>query len=91
MTDERVVRAGAGIPRVRVPYRLAWPAATVLETVGRKLKFEPILTRSRVMMMGDNFGYSIAKASRELGYSPATDLESGIRLTVATYRAQGLL
>jgi nucleoside-diphosphate-sugar epimerase len=78
-------------PWIRVPYRVAWPVATVLEALGRRLKFEPILTRSRVMMMGDNFGYSIAKAARELGYAPATDLETGIRLTVASYRERGLL
>lgn len=80
-----------GRPWVRVPYRLAWWAATLLEPVGRVLDFEPLLTRSRVMMMGDNFGYTIAKAARDLGYAPATDLTTGIRRTVAAYRERGLL
>ena len=53
--------------------------------------FEPILTRSRVMMMADNFGYSIEKARAELGYEPRTGLDEGIRRTVASYRSDGLV
>ncbi len=59
--------------------------------LGRLLRFEPILTRSRVMMMADNFGYSIAKARDELGYAPQTDLREGIAMTVRSYREAGLL
>jgi len=82
---------GVARPSRSVPRSLAWPIATVFETVGRALGFEPVLTRSRVMMMGDNFGYSIEKARRELGYSPSTDLIPGIRRTVEAYRSDGLL
>lgn len=82
---------GAPHPRLRVPRRLAWTLAGLLETAGRVTGREPILTRSRVMMMGDNFGYSIHKARHELGYVPMTGLKRGIRLTVDAYVEQGLL
>ncbi|MCP3978209.1 MAG: NAD-dependent epimerase/dehydratase family protein [bacterium] len=84
---------GLGVtrPRLRIPRGIAWPAACVLEAVGRALGFEPILTRSRVMMMADNFGYSIDKARRELGYEPRMELRPGIERTIESYRAAGLL
>lgn len=82
---------GVSPPKLSVPRSLAWPIASVLEKVGRAFGFEPVLTRSRVMMMGDNFGYSIEKARRELGYVPSTGLSEGIRRTVEAYRRDGLL
>lgn len=57
-------------------------AALILETVCRVLPFDPPLTRSRVLMLSKNWGYSIAKASRELGYCPRVSLDDGIRRTV---------
>lgn len=78
-------------PRLRVPRAIAEVAARGLEGAGKLLGFEPILTRSRVMMMADNFGYSIDKARRELGYEPRVDLAEGIAKTVASFRAEGLL
>ncbi len=82
---------GVKRPGIRVPRWLAVIAAWKLEVLGRLLRFEPILTRSRVMMMADNFGYSIAKARDELGYAPQTDLREGIAKTVRSYREAGLL
>ncbi len=82
---------GVKRPGIRVPRWLAVIAAWKLEVLGRLLRFEPILTRSRVMMMADNFGYSIAKARDELGYAPQTDLSEGIATTVRSYREAGLL
>ena len=66
-------------------------AASGLELLGRAFRFEPLLTRSRVMMMADNFGYSIDKARRELGYEPRTGLRDGIAATVESYRKAGEL
>ncbi len=82
---------GVRRPGMRIPRWFATIAAWNLELLGRLLRFEPILTRSRVMMMGDNFGYSIAKARDELGYAPQTDLSEGIAATVRSYREAGLL
>ena len=82
-----------GVPRPArsIPRWLASVAAWNLEWLGHLLRFEPPLTRSRVMMMADNFGYSIAKARAELGFAPRTDLRAGIEATVRDYVSAGLL
>ncbi len=82
---------GVRRPGLRIPRGLAAAAAPLLEAAGRALGFEPILTRSRVMMMADNFGYSIDKARRELGYEPRTDLRDGIAQTIHSYVESGRL
>jgi len=55
------------------------------------LKFDPILAPSRVRMMADNWGYSIEKARKNLGYFPKVDLKRGISLTVKSYKELGWL
>jgi dihydroflavonol-4-reductase len=82
---------GVRRPRLSVPRWLAAPTAGIFELAGRALSFEPILTRSRVMMMADDFGYSIAKARQELGYEPRTALHEGIAVTVRHYVEAGWL
>jgi nucleoside-diphosphate-sugar epimerase len=82
---------GVDRPGWRIPRWLARPAAVLLEGTGRALGFEPILTRSRVMMMADNFGYSIEKARQQLDYAPETDLSDGIRKTVVAYEEAGVI
>jgi nucleoside-diphosphate-sugar epimerase len=82
---------GVPHPRRGIPVGLARVAAAALELAGRTFGFEPILSRSRVMMMADDFGYSIAKARRELGYEPSTGLPEGIAATVESYRREGRL
>ena len=78
-------------PKLSVPRWIATLAAWKLELLGRLLRFEPVLTRSRVMMMADNFGYSIDKARQELNYEPRTSLRRGIDMTVGSYMESGLL
>ncbi len=78
-------------PTLAVPRWLAWSTSSMLEFLGHRLHFEPILTRSRVRMMADNFGYAIHKASTELGYQPQTDLPTGIDRTIRYYVDHGLL
>jgi nucleoside-diphosphate-sugar epimerase len=78
-------------PRRSIPRWLAAGAAPIFEALGRAFGFEPILTRSRVMMMADNFGYSIAKARRELGFEPKVPLREGIARTVEDFLASGVL
>ena len=80
---------GCARPRLSLPAWVAWPAATLLEGCGRLFGFEPILTRSRVMMMADNFGYRIDKARQRLGYEPRVALQEGIQRTVEDYRDRG--
>ena len=82
---------GVRRPSLRIPRGLAGLAAPVFEALGRTFRFDPVLTRSRVMMMADDFGYSIEKARSELGYEPKTSLRDGIARTVEYYRESGLL
>jgi nucleoside-diphosphate-sugar epimerase len=82
---------GVKRPRWNLPKWFAVISAWKLEVLGWIFGFEPILTRSRVMMMADNFGYSIAKARDQLGYAPRTGLREGIEKTVRSYREAGLL
>lgn len=82
---------GVDRPGMSIPRWAASAAALLLETAGRVLRFEPLLTRSRVMMMADNFGYSIGKAGEELGYAPRVDLREGIAATVRAYLEAGIL
>ena len=77
-------------PTLQVPRLVADLVAGVLELAGNIFRFEPILTRSRVMMMGDNYGYNIEKAKRELGYEPSVGLKKGIMRTVKYYEEEGL-
>jgi dihydroflavonol-4-reductase len=80
---------GVRRPFLRIPRSVAVSVAPPLEALGRLLGFEPILTRSRVMMMAGNFGYSIAKARRELGYEPHVTLRDGIAETIVRYVQSG--
>jgi dihydroflavonol-4-reductase len=96
VTKRELVHAIADVlgvrrPTLSIPRWIAALAAWKLELLGRLLRFEPILTRSRVMMMADNFGYSIAKAREELGYAPRTGLREGIEITVRHFVEAGLL
>ncbi len=78
-------------PKMKIPRCFAWSAGLGFEFLGRTFRFTPSLTRTRVMMMADNFGYSIEKAKTELGYQPKTDLKDGIAKTVGYYVEHGLL
>ena len=78
-------------PRISIPRGMAALGAAVLEALGKTFNFEPMLTRGKVMMMADNFGYSIKKARQELHYCPLVDLREGVRMTVNDYMARGWL
>lgn len=87
ISDELGVRR----PRIMIPRWFAWLVASCFEILGRIFQSEPIITRSRVVMMADNFGYSIEKAKKELMYEPKTDLKEGIGKTVQSYISKLLL
>jgi nucleoside-diphosphate-sugar epimerase len=78
-------------PRIHLPVMPTMGVAFALEMVGSVLHFEPPLTRSRVLMFSKNWGYSIAKARKELGYCPRFSLDKGIRQTVRWYQEKGYL
>lgn len=82
---------GVSDPEIWLPEALLIPLACVMEAVGRTINVEPILTRSKVKLLSENYAYRIEKAQAELGYRPVVDLPEGIRRTVEWYVSQGLL
>jgi nucleoside-diphosphate-sugar epimerase len=91
MTEEEFLRAiavevGGKVPRIHVPYRALYGAATVAEWMATVTRREPLLTRHGVQMFGSHNPLSIDKARRELGYGPMVALRDGIRLAGSWYR-----
>jgi nucleoside-diphosphate-sugar epimerase len=82
---------GVNPPFLAVPSWIAWHCASVMEFGGKTFSKEPILNRSRVLMMSRNWGVDISKAKKELGYLPKFNLDEGIARTVGYYREKGLL
>lgn len=82
---------GVKRPELSIPYWFAWLAASFLKIPGKVFGFEPVITHSRALMMGRNFGYSIDKAKKELGYKPKINLQDGIAMTINYYKKNRLL
>jgi nucleoside-diphosphate-sugar epimerase len=70
------------LPRVnrRVPFRLAWRAASILETVFRAIgrRTPPPFTRRALLMLSRPTRFSIDKADRELGWQPEVPIREGL-------------
>jgi len=78
-------------PRMRIPFAIAYAAAAVREGVdtffrGGTLNAEEGLSRFAIRYLCTDHYFSHAKATRDLGYRPATSLEEGIAETVASLR-----
>lgn len=73
----------------RVPYRLAYFGAFVMEVFGHALrrKDPPLVTRYAVWLMGRRCTFSCEKARRELGWQPTVRYDEGIEQTVRWYLA----
>jgi 2-alkyl-3-oxoalkanoate reductase len=78
---------GAKPPRLRVPYRILYTAASLAERFAEltRSKREPVVTRHGVNLFGTDNRHAIDKAERELGYTPQVPLTEGIRLAAAWY------
>jgi len=72
-------------PRFSVSPAIACAAASALEFVYRSLgiRARPPITRYLATHMSNNFHFSIAKASREIGYQPRIGVEEALRRTAA--------
>ncbi len=81
---------GGRPPRVHVPYRGLYAAACAAERIAgtTAASHRPLLTRLGVAFLGTDQRYSIAKARRELGYSPRVGLHEGVRRTAAWHRSE---
>ncbi|HEX6241397.1 MAG TPA: hypothetical protein VFZ61_10905, partial [Polyangiales bacterium] len=79
--------AELGLPKIvgAVPYPIAYAAAAITEGIdtlrGGTLNAEDGMSRFAVRYMVRHHYFDIAKARRDLGYTPRVNLEEGIRLT----------
>ena len=64
----------------KVPYKLAYGAAFLMELVGHAIgrKSPPLVTRYSVWLIGRRVFFSSEKIVRELGYAPAVGYDEGI-------------
>ncbi len=81
---------GVPLPKRSLPYGLAIAVAKSYYSVHRLLGFksEPFLTPYRINNGGRDYHFSIQKLKDHFGYSPAINLEEGLRRTVESYHAQ---
>ncbi|MEX0643308.1 MAG: NAD-dependent epimerase/dehydratase family protein [Pirellulales bacterium] len=79
------------LPRAgrRVPFRLAWRVATLLEFLYRTAgsKNPPPFTRRALLMISRPTLFSIAKADRELGWRPEIPVREGLEDALRWYSA----
>ncbi len=68
----------------KVPYRVAYSAAFLMELFGRLFarKSPPLVTRYSVWLIGRRCFFSSEKIQRDLGYSPAVGYDEGIAAAV---------
>lgn len=83
--------ADVAAPTRRLPVWPFWLAGAFCEAVCVPLRIEPPLYRRRVDFFTKSRAFDIAKARKELGYTPQIGLRDGIRKTLAWYREQGWL
>lgn len=84
-------RLGVRRPTVKLPVPVANSLAVCCEAMARLFEFEPLLTRSRVLALSGNWGYSIRHAQDDLDYTPLVDLTEGLNRTVDWYQERGWL
>lgn len=83
------------LPRLtkHIPFFLAMRSALVIEAIARLCRFKnpPRVTRRAIFLIGRPTHYSIAKARRELGWSPRVTIDDGVRRSLEWYfDARGL-
>jgi nucleoside-diphosphate-sugar epimerase len=74
-----------------LPFWPLWTTALLCEGIYKPLPMEPPLFRRRVDWFRQNRSFSIAKARKELGYSPKVGLAQGLSNTARWYQEQGYL
>jgi nucleoside-diphosphate-sugar epimerase len=75
-----------------IPRAMAYGAAVLAEAAAALARKSPVINRDKVTDLSQScWGCSIARARRELGYSPRVSLEEGLRETIEWYRREGWL
>jgi len=87
----RIVAEVAGVapPRWHLPVWPFWIAGAMCEAVAAPFGIEPPIYRRRVDFYTESRAFEIARARRELGYSPRVSLRDGIARTLRWYRDHG--
>jgi nucleoside-diphosphate-sugar epimerase len=70
---------GARPPSISIPSALAWPLVVTMEAALSPLGKKPPLGRMGLRLLTARSGYSIERARRELGWSPAVGFDEGMR------------
>jgi nucleoside-diphosphate-sugar epimerase len=81
---------GVAPPQLHVPYALLYAAAYLAERIATRSgnRIPPFLTRHGVKLYGANNRLSIAKARRDLGYTPQVPMREAVQLAASWYRHQ---
>ncbi len=80
---------GVAPPRLRVPYSVAFAAATAAErAVPLNGERHPVVTRHGVRLYGTDNRHSIDRARAELGYEPRVGIRDGVRRACAWYQSE---
>ncbi len=74
-----------------LPFAPFYATAAAVELLYKPLPMEPPIFRRRLDWFRQNRSFDIGKARRELGYTPAVDLPTGLTITGAWYREQGVI
>jgi nucleoside-diphosphate-sugar epimerase len=80
------------LPRVkgRVPFRIAWRAASILESIFRAIgRRTPPFTRRALLMLSRPTRFSINKADRDLGWWPEVPVREGLDDALAWFKNAG--
>ena len=79
---------GAPVPSRRIPYRLGLMLGALAEAGWRLLHREepPPVTRFGIQLLGGENRFDIARARREIGFSPVVDVADGVRRSVDWFR-----
>jgi nucleoside-diphosphate-sugar epimerase len=88
---EEIARVvGARVPRVSVPFRVAYAAGAVLEALNRLAGSgtPPVITRFAAEVLGTPVEYDVSRAARLLGWRPRVTLAVGLPETVAWLQAE---
>jgi nucleoside-diphosphate-sugar epimerase len=79
------------VPRRHLPYRPVYLASIVVERLCQPFKIQPPIYPRRVNFYAHDYEFDTSKARETLGYRPSVDVPEGVRRTIASYRAEGLL
>ncbi len=82
---------GRHLPAGDLPLWLANTASDAFSLIPGFQGEKAPLTRSRVKFLTNSRFYSIERARKELGYTPAVGLEEGMKLTAEWYQKHGYL